>query len=37
MWLHEPEIHLAVGAFSLGSAFGMALTAITVFFAGRRK
>lgn len=27
-WLHEVEIHLAVGAFSLGAAVGMAIVLI---------
>lgn len=27
MWLHEVEIHLAIGAFSAGAAFGFALAA----------
>ena len=28
MWLHEAEIHLAIGCLSLGAAAGMALAAV---------
>lgn len=32
-WLHEVEIHLAIGAFSLGFGFGMILTFLIVWLA----
>lgn len=28
MWIHEVEIHLAIGAFSAGAAFGLALAVL---------
>lgn len=36
MWLHSVEIHLAISAFALGAAFGLALSMI-IWWLGERK
>lgn len=35
MWIHEVDVHLAAGAFSLGAAF--ALMVVVLFWKGQRK
>ena len=35
-WLHAVEIHLAIGAFALGAAFGLAL-GIIIWWLDKRK
>lgn len=37
MWIHEVDIHLAISAFSAGSAFGMALTVLILLLTRGKK